>query len=121
MAANSTPRTDLKAFLPLHPLELRILLVLKNGPAHGYRIVKEIEAKEKELGPIYPGNLYRRIRDLLSRDLLEEVPPPLGQDVDSRRKYFGTTPLGESVATAEAQRLEGMVREARALGVLSGS
>jgi hypothetical protein len=33
--------------LPLHPLELRILLVLLDGPAHGYRIVKEIEGREK--------------------------------------------------------------------------
>jgi len=118
--ANPSP-SDPISFLPLHPLELRILLVLREGPAHGYRIVKEIEAQETELGPIYPGNLYRRIRDLLSRDFLEEVPPPAGGDVDPRRKYYGATPLGEAVARAEARRLEGVVGEARALGLLSGS
>lgn len=112
---------DPRSFLPLHPLELRILLILKTRAAHGYRIVKEIENREKDLGPIYPGNLYRRIRDLLSRKLLEEVPPPSEGEVDSRRKYYGATALGEAVARAEAQRLESLVREARGLGILPGS
>ena len=121
MAIRNPSETDPRVFLPLHPLELRILLVLREGSAHGYRIVKEIEAREEELGPIYPGNLYRRIRDLLSRELLKEVPPPSKGDVDSRRKYYEATPLGEAVARAEARRLEGLVREARALGVLTES
>ena len=29
-----------QSFLPLHPLELRVLLVLAEGEAHGYSIVK---------------------------------------------------------------------------------
>lgn len=119
MADPEQTPSELASLLPLHPLELRILLVLKEGPAHGYRIIKEIEARETELGPIYPGNLYRRIRDLLSRELLEEVPAPHDVEVDSRRKYYGATPLGEEVAAAEARRLAGLVREARALGLIS--
>ncbi len=113
--------SDPRGFLPLHPLEFRILLVLLDGPAHGYRIVKEIETREKELGSIYPGNLYRRIRDLLAKGLLEEVSPPSGVEADPRRKYFAPTGLGEAVARAESQRLQALVQEARALGVLSGS
>ena len=105
--------------LPLHPLEFRILLVLQNGPAHGYRIVKEIEAREEEMSTIYPGNLYRRIRDLQAKGFLEDTPPPEGGDQDPRRKYFRPTPLGEAVARAEALRLESLVREARAAGVYS--
>ena len=107
-------------FLPLHPLEFRILLVLLDGPAHGYRIVKAIEVQERELPSIYPGNLYRRIRDLLAKGLLEEVRAPGGVETDSRRKYFGPTPLGEAVARAEGRRLEILVRDARAVGVISG-
>ena len=112
--------SDPASFLPLHPLEFRILLVLLDGPAHGYRIVKEIETREKELSSIYPGNLYRRIRDLLAKGLLEEAAPPTGLDADPRRKYFAPTSLGEAVAKAEGQRLQTLVREARALGVISG-
>lgn len=113
--------SDPRSFLPLHPLEFRILLVLLDGPAHGYRIVKEIEKRERQLDSIYPGNLYRRIRDLLGKGLLEEVSPPSGVEADPRRKYFAPTGLGEAVAKAEGQRLENLVREARALGVVSGS
>ena len=114
-------QTDPIAFLPLHPLEFRVLLVLQDGPAHGYRIVKEIEARETEIPSIYPGNLYRRIRDLLAKGLLEEVPAPPGVEADARRKYFGPTPLGAAVAKAEGRRLEALVREARVLGVISGA
>ena len=52
-----------QSFLPLHPLELRVLLVLTEGEAHGYSIVKQIEDRERHLPKIYPANLYRRIRD----------------------------------------------------------
>ncbi len=111
---------DPKCFLPLHALEFRILLVLMDGPAHGYRIVKEIERREKGLGSIYPGNLYRRIRELAGKGLLEEVPPPSGVEVDPRRKYFGPTSLGRGVARVEAERLQALVGDAKAIGVISG-
>jgi DNA-binding PadR family transcriptional regulator len=115
------PAPHATGFLPLHTLELRILLVLLDGPSHGYRIVKEIEERERTLGVIYPGNLYRRIRDLLAKDLIEDDDPPEGRDTDPRRRYFRVTPLGEEVVRAEARRLEGLVSEARALGALSGN
>jgi len=80
--------------------------------------VKEIEARETTLPSIYPGNLYRRIRDLLAKGLLEDAEPPAAGDSDPRRRYFRPTPLGKAVARAEARRLEELVREARALGAL---
>lgn len=116
----TAPDSDPRSFLPLHPLEFRILLVLLDGPAHGYRIVKQIEAREKGFGNIYPGNLYRRIRDLTGKGLLDEVAPPPGVDIDPRRKYLGASLLGQAVAKAEAQRLEALVGDARALGVIPG-
>jgi DNA-binding PadR family transcriptional regulator len=112
---------DPAAFLPLHPLEFRILLVLVEAPAHGYRIVKTIEERETDLPSIYPGNLYRRIRDLVGKGLLEEVDPPSEAEVDPRRKYFSPTEAGRAVILAESRRLEALVREAAALGVLSAS
>jgi DNA-binding PadR family transcriptional regulator len=110
--------SDPMGFLPLHPLEFRILLVLLDGPAHGYRIVKEVEARESEISGIYPGNLYRRIRDLLSKGLLEEVDAPAGVEADPRRKYFNPTSLGAAVAKAEGRRLENLLRDARAVGAV---
>lgn len=98
--------------LPLHPLEFRILLVLLDGPAHGYRVVKEIEAGPHH-GTLYPANLYRRIRDLRDRGLLEEASaPPDAAEEDGRRRYFQVTEAGRSVARAEARRLRELLVEA---------
>lgn len=103
---------DPRHLLPLHPLELRILLALLDGPAHGYRIVKRVEAEEAGWSRILPANLYRRLRDLDGRGLVEEASaPPTGDS--RRRRYFQLTALGREAARLEAQRLAELVRTAR--------
>jgi DNA-binding PadR family transcriptional regulator len=95
--------------LPLHPLEFRILLVLLDGASYGTRIVQAIE--ERETGrTLYPANLYRRIRSLMSDGLLEEAPSP--ERADPRRTYLRITEPGRAVAAAEARRLRELVAEA---------
>ena len=118
MPAHPGPPAD---YLPLHPLEFRILMVLMKGRSHGYAIVQEIESREKALKRIYSANLYRRIRDLLARHLREDADPPAGGADDPRRRYFQITELGREVAAAEAGRLRGLVTEARARGLLSAN
>jgi len=108
-------------FLPLHPLEFRILMILGEQASHGYAIVQEIEAREKDLPTIYPGNLYRRIRDLRSKGLIADTDPPEGEDRDPRRRYFQVTDLGGEVVQAEAERLRNLVLEAQSHGLLSGA
>jgi len=107
-------KTDptVRRHLPLHPLEFRILLALLEGPSYGTRIVEEIEEREGGRGrtKIYPANLFRRIRDLLSRDLLRECAAPA--DADPRRTYVRLTRTGRAVARAEAERLRELVTEA---------
>lgn len=112
---------DVQAYLPLHPLEFRILLVLLGGASHGYRIVQEIEAREGGGARIWPANLYRRIRDLLANGLIEETSPPRGADADPRRSYVRVSALGRRVARAEARRLEALVADARAQRLLPES
>jgi DNA-binding PadR family transcriptional regulator len=99
-----------RRFLPLHPLEFRILLALLEGPSYGTRIVQEIEAREQGRTKIYPANLFRRIRDLLGRRLVEECATP--SDADPRRTYLRLTATGRAVARAEAERLRELVAEA---------
>ncbi len=101
--------------LPLHPLAFRVLLVLTEGPSYGTEIVRRIEKAETTLR-IYPANLFRRIRDLLADELLEECSGPTG--CDPRRSYVRLTALGESVLRAEASRLHTMVRDAQSLDLL---
>ncbi len=96
--------------LPMHPLSFRILLALTAGPSYGTRIVEEIERAAPDGRPLYPANLFRRIRDLLSDGLVEEAPSPEG--ADPRRTYLCLTPTGRAVARAEARRLRDLVGEA---------
>ena len=105
-------------YLPLHPLELRILMVLTRGPSYGTAIVGRIEAQERSGARLYPANLYRRIRDLLGRELIAESEAPQG--TDPRRTYVAITPLGRAVAEAEALRLQALVRDAIGYDLVSG-
>jgi DNA-binding PadR family transcriptional regulator len=99
---------------PLHPLELRVLLVAADGPVHGYRIVKAIEELEGGRLTLYPANLYRRIRDLTARGLLEEVSPPPNDEPGGRpRTYFEITKLGREVVREDVARMQDLVRHAR--------
>ena len=110
----TAPPPDPAKLLPLHPLELRILLAVLDGPAHGYRIVKEVEALEGGRFRLYPANLYRRIRDLAGQEFIVEVDPPESEgETDRTRTYFGITPLGHEVVRAEVRRLEELVHDAR--------
>ncbi len=107
---------DANDFLPLHPLAFRVLLAVVDEPSFGTAIVQTIEAAETRTR-LYPANLYRRIRDLLEEGLLKECRGPAGSD--PRRSYVKLTPLGKSVARAEAQRLRELVFDAQRLDLLT--
>ncbi len=109
-----------ESFLPLHPLEFRILMILLEGPSHGYAMVREIEKSEDDPGRIYPANLYRRIRDLLAHGLLEEADRPGAGGDDPRRRYFRISALGREVAAAETSRMRRLLEEALARGLRPG-
>jgi len=90
------------------------MLVLTEGPAHGYRIVKGIEDAARG-GTVYPASLYRRIRDLGAKGLVEECPAPrhVPAEEAQRRTYYRPTGLGFEVARAEAERMQSLISDAR--------
>ena len=108
-------RRDPHDYLPLNPLEFRILLALRDGCRHGYAIVKDVEERSGGNETIFPANLYRRIRNLLAAGLLADTEPPSDDQPagERQRKFFQLTALGLSVARAEVERLEGLLSEAR--------
>ena len=102
--------------------QFHILLTLAEGQRHGYGIMKEIECRthgEVELGP---GTLYRSLKQLLDRGLIEEVPRALdGRGDGSReRRSYALTPAGKVRTSEEAQRLRALVRWAQEALVLEG-
>lgn len=103
---------------PLPPASFHILVSLADADRHGYAIIQDISERTDGAVRLGAGTLYRTIQRLLEDGLILETPdrPAPDQD-DERRRYYRLTPLGRSVARAEAERLAQLVRLARASGL----
>jgi len=133
------------SFLPLTPFAFQVLLALADGARHGYAIIKEVEERSGGSVRLRTGTLYTLLQRLMEQELIAEpgttgqVPTTGLQDpgtpishpwtpttapgpaarADSRRRYYQLTTLGDAVLRAEAQRLEGLIGDARRKHVLS--
>jgi len=109
---------DPAGFLPLPPATFHILLALADDDRHGYAIIQHVAASTGRAVRLSPGTLYRTIQRLLEQGLIVELSErPAPELDDERRRYYRLTPLGRAVARAEAARLAGLVRLARARGL----
>lgn len=108
------PRARPKSFLPLPASEFEILLALADGERHGYSIMTEVAERTGGTVRLGPGTLYGSVKRMLASGLIDEhAPKRRGAGDDERRRYYRLTSLGRAVATAEAARLEGLVKQAR--------
>jgi len=99
--------------LPLAPRDLLILVVLAEGPMHGYGIVKSVEERSEAGVLLDPANLYRVLRRMRTEGWVDEV----AESEAERRRTHTITPRGRAVLRAEIERLDRLVRHARpALG-----
>jgi len=105
------------AMLPLLPATFHILVALADEDRHGYAIIQDVAARTDGSIRLSPGTLYRSIQRMLEDGLIVETDErPAPEDDDERRRYYRITPLGTTVAKAEARRLTQLVRMARAAG-----
>jgi len=104
--------------LPLTPAMFEVLVSLADADQHGYAILKQIAERTDGRIILSTGTLYGIVKRLLAEGLVVESRrrPPAAED-DERRRYYRLTPFGRAVAIAEANRLESMVRAARAAGI----
>ena len=106
-------------FLPLTPAMFHILLALADKERHGYHIMREVDERTSGSVKLGPGTLYGSIKRMMADGLIEELDERPDPELDDeRRRYYRLTDLGFRVATAEAQRLEQMVKSARAKKLL---
>ena len=106
------PVDEPQSLLPLSPVVFQILMVLIEKDGHGYSIVKTIE--ERSGDRVEPGNLYRTLRNMLQKGLIEECQQRPDPELDDqRRRYFQISSFGMQVARAETARLERLLAEAR--------
>ena len=112
-------RDRIDKHLPLRRVEFHILLSLAAGERHGYRILKDIEARGETAVPDV-GTLYRALARMVESRLIEGAARRPAPDTgDERRNYYRITSAGLRVARAEAQRLGALMRAARLGGLLA--
>jgi DNA-binding PadR family transcriptional regulator len=105
---------EIEELLPLKPDVFTVLLVLLDGDAHGYAMMKAAEERTGRPGSLQPGALYRLLRQMLELELVVEVPDEqVPASADSRRRYYRITDFGRSVAAAEARRMAELVEASR--------
>jgi DNA-binding PadR family transcriptional regulator len=104
----SAPRHP-STLLPLKHDVFHILLVLLEGDAHGYRILKESRRQAGRTGELQAGTLYRLLRQMLDLGLVEEVDAPPREAADERRRFYRITPFGRAVVRTEGKRLAGVL------------
>ena len=97
-----------------------ILLALADKERHGYEIMREVDERSDGKVRLGPGTLYGSIKRMLGDGLIEEMDERPDPELDDeRRRYYRLTNLGHRVAVAEAERLERLVKSARAKRLLS--
>jgi DNA-binding PadR family transcriptional regulator len=107
------------SFLPLHRDTFQILVSLADRERHGYSVMQDVAQRTDGAVRLSPSTLYASIKRLLEQELIEEVDErPDPRHDDERRRYYRLTQLGRKVAMAEARRLERLLADARATGLL---
>ena len=101
-------------FGPLSAAALHILLALAGEELHGYGIMLEAARQSGGKYKLGPGTLYDNLKKLMAAGIVEESRrQPAGEDL--RRRYYRLTGLGRRVLAEEISRLEGVLREAKAV------
>ncbi|HSJ14132.1 MAG TPA: helix-turn-helix transcriptional regulator [Longimicrobiales bacterium] len=104
---------------PLRPVEFHILLSLAAGERHGYGIIQDAAARGETVDV---GTLYRALARMSDQGLIgESARRPAADMDDERRNYYRITARGLRVARAEAERVAGLARAARACGLLQAA
>ena len=98
------------SFLPLPRDTFYILVSLADRDRHGYSVMLDVAERTDGALRLSPSSLYAAIKRLLGQGLIEET--------DERRRCYRLTRLGRQVAVAEARRLERLLSDARATGLL---
>ncbi|MDQ2970349.1 MAG: PadR family transcriptional regulator [Acidobacteriota bacterium] len=109
---------EASALLPLPQGAFYILMALAEEDRHGYGIIQEVAARTRGHVKLSAGTLYRSIQRMLEEGLIVETRErPAPEQDDERRRYYRITAFGTAVARAEARRLDGLVKLARAVGL----
>jgi DNA-binding PadR family transcriptional regulator len=112
----------LDSLLPLPTTVFHILIALAGHDRHGYSIMQDVAARTGGKVQLSAGTLYSSIRRMLEQGLIEELTEsPDPSSTDERRRYYRLTRFGKRAAAAEVERLNAMLQQARATGLVPGA
>lgn len=110
---------DPETLLPLPTAVFHILIALADRQRHGYSIMQDVAARTDGKVRLSAGTLYSSIRRMLEQGLIEELADsPDPASTDERRRYYRLTRFGKRVAAAEVERLNALLQQARATGLV---
>jgi PadR family transcriptional regulator PadR len=104
--------------LPLKALEISVLVVLSEGEDYGYGIVKRIAEQDAGAIRLAPSNLYSVLDRMIDKGMVERTEGTESPEGRIPRQYYGVTPLGRAVASAELERLASLMTTAKRLELL---
>jgi DNA-binding PadR family transcriptional regulator len=111
-----------ESLLPLPAAVFHILIALADRDRHGYSIMQDVSARTDGKVRLSAGTLYSAVRRMLEQGLIEELAEsPDPSSTDERRRYYRLTLFGRRTAAAEVDRLNAMVRQAHASGLVPGA
>jgi DNA-binding PadR family transcriptional regulator len=110
------------SLLPLPVAVFHILIALADRDRHGYSIMQDVAARTGGKVQLSAGTLYSSIRRMLEQGLIEELAEsPDPSSTDERRRYYRLTRFGRRAAAAEVERLNALLQQARATGLVRGT
>lgn len=113
------------AYVPDSPLTaqaFQVLIALAVRDQHGYGIMQDVAACTQGRIRLGAGTLYGLIKRLLEDGLIIEVREterPRQSEDDDRRRYYRLTSRGRRAAQAEVGRLNELLEQARAHGLVA--
>jgi PadR family transcriptional regulator PadR len=75
-------------------LDLLLLSVLSNGPAHGYAIIESLRARSEDVFDLPEGTVYPALHRLEDQGLLKST---WSEDTGRRKRIYQLTPKGQGV------------------------
>jgi len=95
-------------------LDLLLLSILSNGPAHGYVIIESLRTKSKGTFDLPEGTVYPALHRLEDQGLLASS---WSEDTGRRKRIYQLTPKGQQALT---KRQEEWLKFAKAVNATVG-
>ncbi|MBK5288422.1 MAG: PadR family transcriptional regulator [Acidimicrobiia bacterium] len=98
---------------PLPAASLHIVLALLDGELHGYALMRRVGELSDGAVKMGPGTLYGTLNRLVDGGLIVETTDRVDRTETERRRYYELTPTGRTVALAELDRLQTLLRHVK--------